>query len=150
MAKSFSPLTFAFNFQPVKLTSVKNHQLTVCDNKIFYRVSITKIFFNLYVALLTEFLALRSSMRKYNLEWIEWRKWYRCHWKQIWNDIMSVVKLWFSLSSLYFLKKYGVYMMSPELIHNSWFDIENTNNEFNWNFIFWFKFYWCISQNDIK
>ena len=68
VAKSFNPLTFSFNFQPVKLVSVKNHQLTVCENKFFYRVSIIEGLFNLHVTPLTEFLTLRSSMRKYNLE----------------------------------------------------------------------------------
>lgn len=33
VANSFSPLTFSFDFQPVKLVPAKNHQLTVSENK---------------------------------------------------------------------------------------------------------------------
>lgn len=64
VAKSFNPLTFSFNFQPVKLVSVKNHHLTVCKNKFFYGASVTEGFSNLQVTPLTEFLTLRPSMRK--------------------------------------------------------------------------------------
>lgn len=58
VAKSFNPLTFSFNFQPVKLLSVKNHQLTICENKFLYRGSIAEDLVNLHVTPLREFLHL--------------------------------------------------------------------------------------------
>lgn len=103
VAKSFNPLTFSFNFHPVKLVSVKNRQLTVCENKFFYRVSIIEGLFNLHVTPLIEFLTLRSSMRKYNLEWKEWIKWWQLtletdlKWHNVCCEIMiSLVKSLFS------------------------------------------------------